>query len=197
MDIAIISHVGAVRQNNEDAALYREEAGIFLVADGMGGYTAGEIAAAMAAQTALASLLEEAGEPNGESLRESFYKANNMVFEQARTVAAYHGMGTTLTVAVIREQSGALWIAHVGDSRAYRMRGGQITQLTQDHTLVAEMAARGEIKAADMKNHPQRHILTRALGNDPWLEVDIRQFDWLPGDRLLLCTDGLNQFGRG
>ena len=191
MDIAILSHVGAVRKNNEDAALYREEEGIFLVADGMGGYTAGEIAAAMAAQTVLTSLLEAEGEEPEEALREAFYKANNMVFEKSRAISEYQGMGTTLTLAWLKKAESQLYLAHVGDSRAYLVREGHISQLSQDHTLVADMVKKGELKAEQVKNHPQRHILTRALGNDPWLEVDIRKYDWQKGDSLLLCTDGL------
>lgn len=187
-----ISQVGLVRENNEDVVCCRPSEGIFMVADGMGGEACGEVASAMAVQTVLETLRTEAKSEYGkdEILRSCVLQANDMIYRKSISEEKYSGMGTTLTLLWCQGDMG--YIAHVGDSRAYLYRDGHLRQLTQDHSLVAEMLRHGEITPAEALTHPQRNVITRALGTFKRVDVDILYFKLLPGDAFLLCSDGLS-----
>ncbi len=175
--------IGQVREGNEDSFILDEP--LFAVADGMGGHRGGEVASKLALET-VESLFRDG---RGSSLAEQVREANREVFArsmQDRTVA---GMGTTLTAALL--EGSLVRIAHVGDSRAYLSRAGDMRLLTEDHTLVHRMVLEGEITAEEAEVHPHRSVLTRALGVDVDVAVDEGTIDLRDGDRLLLCTDGL------
>ncbi|MBI5870891.1 MAG: Stp1/IreP family PP2C-type Ser/Thr phosphatase [Actinobacteria bacterium] len=182
---ATATHTGLVRKANEDALFAR--APVFAVADGMGGAQAGEVASSLAVQ-AFEWFVPQTSSPE-EELRRLITRVNGNIHELAVADPARSGMGTTLTAAVVRGQS--VTLAHVGDSRAYLLRDGALTQLTEDHSLVGEMLRSGQITSAEAEEHPQRSIITRALGVDPGVEIDTSTLEWRPGDLLLLCSDGL------
>ena len=180
-----VTDTGRRRRRNEDS--YVCEPPLFAVADGMGGAQAGEVASRLAA-----AVLQEAG---GEQLSrgaiaELIQEANRRVFQRSNEDAAASGMGTTLTVALI-ESSDTVAIGHVGDSRAYRVRDGRLEQLTEDHSLVGEMMRSGKLSAEEAEAHPQRSVITRALGTEPDVDVDTFAVETQPGDVFLLCSDGL------
>lgn len=181
---AAFSDTGRQRRANEDALLAR--APLFAVADGMGGAKAGEIASRTAVD--VLGLGVEDGIVRSR-LVELVRRANREVHEAQLADTDLTGMGTTTTVAHIGPEM--LTIAHVGDSRAYLMRDGSLRQLTDDHSLVEEMRRQGRLTAEEAAHHPQRSIITRALGPDPSVEVDVREFAMEAGDVLLLCSDGL------
>ncbi|MDQ2728475.1 MAG: Stp1/IreP family PP2C-type Ser/Thr phosphatase [Actinomycetota bacterium] len=183
--------VGLVRANNQDQALLASP--LFAVADGMGGHAAGEVASEVACQ-ALAQAFT-AGAPTAEALVEAAEAANRAVFERARANPEMHGMGTTLAAVALTSGDGvpALAVVHVGDSRVYLVRHGEISQVTADHSLVAELVAEGQIAAEEAERHPQRHVLSRALGVYPDVDVDLSVVDPCDGDRFLLCSDGLSR----
>jgi serine/threonine protein phosphatase PrpC len=156
---------------------------LFAVADGMGGAKAGEIASRLAA----AAVREEEGERA--DVAGLIQEANRRVFERAREDASTSGMGTTMTVALVEEDH--VTIGHVGDSRAYRLRDGALEQLTDDHSLVAELVRNGKLSPEEAETHPQRSWITRVLGTDPDVDVDTFTVDAQPGDLFLLCSDGL------
>ncbi|MGZ4108473.1 MAG: Stp1/IreP family PP2C-type Ser/Thr phosphatase [Actinomycetota bacterium] len=174
--------IGLVREGNEDS--YLVEAPLFVIADGMGGHRGGEVASRMAVET-IESLFRR-GEG---ALSEQVQEANRAVFERSSLDRAVAGMGTTLTAALVEGDRARL--AHVGDSRAYLFRGGEIRMLTEDHTLVHRMVQQGEITEAEAERHPQRSVVTRALGMEMSIPVDEIIVDLQPGDRLLICSDGL------
>jgi PPM family protein phosphatase len=177
---------GRKRRHNEDSFVVQPP--LFAIADGMGGAQAGEIASALAA----GALSESNANGGGESrVTELIQEANRRVHERASTDPSTSGMGTTMTVALI-EGDGTITFGHVGDSRAYRLRGGRLEQITDDHSLVAELVRRGELSAQEAEVHPQRSVITRALGTDP--DVDVDAFTVRPqvGDLYLLCSDGLS-----
>jgi PPM family protein phosphatase len=180
-----VSDTGRRRRRNEDS--YVCEPPLFAVADGMGGAQAGEVASRLAA-----AVLQEV---NGEQLSrgaiaELIQEANRRVFQRSNEDAAASGMGTTLTVALV-ESSDTVAIGHVGDSRAYRVRDGRLEQLTEDHSLVGEMMRSGKLSAEEAEAHPQRSVITRALGTEPDVDVDTFTIETEPGDVFLLCSDGL------
>jgi protein phosphatase len=183
------THTGKKRRRNEDAFVC--EPPLFAVADGMGGAQAGEVASSLAA-TAVSDALRQGGEArNGKLLVvELIQEANRLVHERAVRDAAASGMGTTMTVALVDGDEVA--IGHVGDSRAYRLRDGALEQLTEDHSLVAELVRRGELSPAQAEVHPQRSVITRALGTEPDVDVDAFAVEAAPGDVYLLCSDGLS-----
>ncbi len=164
-----------------------------IVADGMGGHQAGDVASRLAVDTFREALKElPAGLPLEEAktlLRQAILEANEVVFELAAQNDHYHNMGTTVVAALLTDGYGV--IAHIGDSRAYKLRDGDLRQMTEDHTLVNELAKTGQISAEEAANHPRRNVLTRALGTDAQVEVDVKGFAWKSGDMLLLCSDGL------
>jgi protein phosphatase len=177
---------GRKRRGNEDA--YVEQAPLYAIADGMGGAQAGEVASALAAD-ALRELRPEGSAAS--RVTALIQEANRRVHDRASTDATTSGMGTTITAAIV-EDDGTVTFGHVGDSRAYLLRGDTLEQLTQDHSLVAELVRRGELSAADAEVHPQRSVITRALGTDPDIDVDTFAVDAKPGDLFLICSDGLS-----
>ncbi|MGH2546502.1 MAG: Stp1/IreP family PP2C-type Ser/Thr phosphatase, partial [Actinomycetota bacterium] len=172
--------VGRVREGNEDSYMVREP--LFAVADGMGGHQGGEVASKLALDT-----LREA--TDGTALAQAVQDANRAVFEQAGRDPALAGMGTTLTAFLA--EGDTLRLAHVGDSRAYLLRDGDLQRITTDHTVVEGLVEKGELTAQEATIHPQRSILTRAIGVDGEVVVDQASIQPRPGDRLLLCSDGL------
>ena len=181
---------GRKRRGNEDSFVCRPP--LFAIADGMGGARAGEVASALAA-----GALEESGNGSGERhLRALIQEANRRVHERASTDAATSGMGTTITAALV-ESDGSLTVGHVGDSRAYRLRSGRLEQLTDDHSLVGELVRRGELSPEAAEVHPQRSVITRALGTDPDVDVDTFPVETEAGDVYLICSDGLSDMVDG
>jgi PPM family protein phosphatase len=179
------SDTGRQRRENEDSAYAASP--LFVVADGMGGAQAGEVASRIAIEVFQGGL-DGAGSPE-ERLAERVQTANRQIHQRSRTEAGREGMGTTLTAAYVDD--GQLAIAHVGDSRAYLFRDGQLTRLTQDHSLVDELVRRGKLTEEQAAEHPQRSIITRALGPEPDVEIDTFTYPVRAGDVLLLCSDGL------
>lgn len=198
MQVISRTHVGLVRENNEDALLVREPY-LFAVADGMGGYAAGEIASRStikAFEAATYSLRHEQGEQNiRKILLEAFDKANTHVYKMAVSNESYTGMGTTMT-ALYLPGDGLGYCCHVGDSRLYLYRAGSLKQLTRDHTFVADLQQQGKITEEEAFVHPQRHILLQALGVEEKVQADFFRFQLEEGDRLLLCSDGLSDMLR-
>jgi protein phosphatase len=176
---------GRQRRENEDCAFAR--APVFVVADGMGGAQAGEVASRIAVE-AFAQGLPDSGTPE-ERLATRAREANRRIYELSRSQHERAGMGTTLTAAYLDDSE--LAIAHVGDSRAYLLRDGSLKRLTQDHSLVDELVRRGKLTEEQAAEHPQRSIITRALGPEPTVEVDTWTYPVSAGDVLLLCSDGL------
>jgi serine/threonine protein phosphatase PrpC len=185
-DQAFRSDTGRQRNANEDSYFVR--APIFVVADGMGGAQAGEVASKAAADAFDVDLPEG---PPERVLRETILRANRTIHELARADPSRAGMGTTLTAAIVDAGGEEVAIGHVGDSRAYRLRAGKLEQLTRDHSLVEEMRRKGQLTEAQAEDHPQRSIITRALGPEPEVEPDIQTVAAAPGDVFLICSDGL------
>ena len=181
---------GRVRPINEDS-YYLPQLGehFCAVADGMGGHNAGEVASAMACME-FSDALRGADCVDGEMLRDAVERANEVVYARSEQDTHLSGMGTTFTALAQSEDS--VWIAHVGDSRAYLIRDGEITRLTVDHTLVAEMVQKGIITEREAKYHPKRNYITRALGTQAQVEVDLTRIEPHAGDVFFLCTDGLS-----
>ncbi|HZO62782.1 MAG TPA: Stp1/IreP family PP2C-type Ser/Thr phosphatase [Gaiellaceae bacterium] len=174
---------GRRRRRNEDA--YVVQPPLFAVADGMGGAQAGEIASRIAA-----SVLRDAGPGNDQdAVVALIQEANRRVFEAAAGDEARTGMGTTMTVALVKD--GVVTFGHVGDSRAYRVRTGELEQLTDDHSLVAELVRSGKLSPEEADTHPQRSVITRVLGTDPEVDVDTFEVETQPGDLFMICSDGL------
>src|SRR6059036_2664872 len=180
------SDTGKKRRRNEDSYVIAPP--LFAVADGMGGAQAGEVASGLAAAALEESRANGGGEERVIGL---IQEANRRVHERATTDAATAGMGTTITAALV-EPDGRVVFGHVGDSRAYLLRNDRLEQLTNDHTLVAELVRRGELSPGEAEVHPQRSVITRALGTDPDVDVDTFAVDAQPGDIFLICSDGLS-----
>ena len=188
--------VGRVRPTNEDSALCFAP-GVAVVADGMGGRAAGEVASSLLVQTVRESL-EQAPRPWGEeALRQAVALANEKILAEAEKYPACEGMGTTATLvsyadAGVDGNAGgeAVW-AHVGDSRMYLLRGGELRQITRDHSYVEGLVESGSITEAEARKHPRKNVLTRAVGVEPDVEVDTGRLALQKGDTLLLATDGL------
>jgi PPM family protein phosphatase len=184
---AFRTDTGRQRNANEDSFFVR--APIFVVADGMGGAQAGEVASKAAAD---AFDVDLTGGPPEQVLRQTIEAANRRIHELARADPSRAGMGTTLTAAIVNAEREEVAIGHVGDSRAYRLREGRLEQLTRDHSLVEEMRRKGQLTDAQAEDHPQRSIITRALGPEPEVEPDVHTVAAAPGDVFLICSDGLN-----
>ncbi len=183
---AAVTDPGRRRRHNEDA--YVCEPPLFAVADGIGGAQAGELASSLAA----AAVRDDSSDGRGDGRRrvdELIQEANRRVYQRQSEDASLSGMGTTMTVALFEE--GHVWIGHVGDSRAYLVRDGKLEQLTEDHSLVAELVRSGRLSPEDAETHPQRSVVTRALGTDPDVDVDTFSIDSKPGDLFMICSDGL------
>jgi PPM family protein phosphatase len=185
--VGATTDTGRVREANEDAFLV--EAPLFGVADGMGGHLAGDVASRTAVETITTRAEQDSPGDTG-SLARLVREANHEIWKKAQSDASLHGMGTTCTLAMLDDTS--LHIAHVGDSRAYLFRDGDLSQITEDHTLVGRMVREGRLRPEEAERHPQRSIVTRALGVDPDVEVDTQTIELREGDRILICSDGLS-----
>ena len=191
LEAAAATDVGMRRRGNEDRYALAPEVGLYLVADGMGGHTAGQVASELAAEASVRAIehLRGATASLSERLRAAVTSANRTIFQTAQENPEYAGMGTTVVVLLAEGERVAL--AHVGDSRAYLVRGGRIRQLTDDHSIVGELLRRNEISETAAREHPHRHVLTRALGVREVVEPDLAEITPQPGDRFVLCSDGL------
>lgn len=177
--------IGCLRDHNEDSLVVAPP--LFVVADGMGGHAAGEVASEIAVNV----LAERApSHPDGEALARAVEEANRAIIRAAHEGRGREGMGTTMTAAMLEGER--LVLAQVGDSRAYLLHQGKIQQLTRDHSLMADMIEAGQLTPEEARNHPQRSVITRALGSDPHLQPDIYEINVETGDRLLICSDGLS-----
>jgi len=180
--------VGRVRSGNEDSFLVAGPIGLFAVADGMGGHRGGEVASATALESLRASIAR------GALIDDAIVSANESVIDRADVDPDLRGMGTTITALWIRGDESL--IGHVGDSRAYLLRGGTLTQITEDHSFVEELVREGRLTPEQAEVHPQRSIITRALGIDRHVDVDVYRVQLRAGDRVLLCSDGLTSMVR-
>jgi protein phosphatase len=202
LEFAELTDTGKVREHNEDAIGSNPDIGLMVLADGMGGYNAGEVASGIAVQivTDLASeaaLREELNDVDSHSglmrqsiiLRDAVYRSNKIIYQTAQSQTHCEGMGTTIVACMFYDNK--VSIAHVGDSRAYRLRGGQLEQMTLDHSLLQELVDRGFYSHEEAQRSTNRNYVTRALGVEPTVEVEVHEYDVLPDDVYLLCSDGL------
>lgn len=201
LEIAVCTDAGMVRSHNEDSIAADPAKGVVVLADGMGGYNAGEVASGIATTVITAELqrameAETPGEGKPDSalaqrlLAEQIAKANGQIFQEAQSQPQYAGMGTTLVAAIFHDNK--VTVAHIGDSRMYRLRGEQLEQITRDHSLLQEQIDSGMITAEQAKFSQNKNLVTRALGIDPTVDPEIQSFDAYAGDIYLLCSDGLN-----
>ena len=202
IEFAELTDTGRVREHNEDAIGSVADIGLMVLADGMGGYNAGEVASGIAVQivTDLASeaaTREDLDDIDPHSglmrqsiiLRDAIYRSNKIIFQTAQSQTHCEGMGTTIVACMFYDNK--VSVAHVGDSRAYRMRGGQLEQVTLDHSLLQELVDRGFYSQEEAQRSTNRNYVTRALGVEPTVEVEVHEYDVLPDDIYLLCSDGL------
>lgn len=185
-DQAYATDTGRQRSANEDSVFVR--APVFVIADGMGGAQAGEVASKTSVESFDGDLPEG---PPERVLKQTIEGANRTIHKLAREDPNLAGMGTTTTAAILDEKAEEVAIGHVGDSRAYRLRRGKLERLTRDHSLVEEMRRKGQLTEAQAEDHPQRSIITRALGPEPEVEVDLQTVPAQAGDIFLICSDGL------
>jgi protein phosphatase len=200
LEVASMTDPGRVRSNNEDSYGQFEPSdederaisgSLFVVADGMGGHRGGEIASDLAVKTIRSSYFADPGDSRSAALKLSVEEANRLILEEAVSNPALTGMGTTCTAMAIHD--GFAYFVHVGDSRAYVMREGELVQLTQDHSLVGEMVRSGMLSDEDARNHPKRNVITRSLGVQPTVVADtpFTPFKLESNDQFVLCSDGL------
>lgn len=200
-DVYGISDTGCVRELNEDSYCIRgfkdgEEPGFCVVADGMGGHNAGEVASALAVEKIsgeLGRILTSDGQGNRDLPRlinDSIDLANYEIYAMSKESAAQSGMGTTAVICVMAGAES--YIANVGDSRVYACRNDEIYQVTVDHSVVEELVANGTITREEARYHPQKNIITRALGTESKTRADIFEYEYFPGDVILMCSDGLS-----
>ena len=184
-----VTHPGLVRPQNEDTVRVVEGlCGLYMLADGMGGHLAGEVASQMTCDV-LEEVLRDCAVPTPTRLEKAIESANTAVFEKQKTSADLHGMGTTLTM--LWESDDHVFVGHVGDSRAYLLREGKFRQMTEDHSMVGELLRSGAISPEQAKTHPYRNVITRAVGTDESLKCDVLRVLKMRGDLWLLCSDGL------
>lgn len=199
----VVSDLGNIRTNNEDMGLFfkiadenvlREKGYMLIVADGMGGHQAGEVASRMATDIICREYFNQNNTSVEKNLEKALTLANKTIFEKASSQKAFQGMGTTCTVLVVIDQD--VYYAHVGDSRAYIQKGNSIMQITEDHTYVQQLVNNGDITAAEAAVHPKRNILTNAMGTKPELRIDTGKSKYIfeNNNRLLLCSDGLYDY---
>jgi protein phosphatase len=191
MESAALTDVGRVRSVNEDAHGLCAEAGFFVVCDGMGGAAAGEVASHAAVTAMIEKLCAQGIDDPRQALESAIAEANRRIFSQAEQEQTLHGMGTTLVALLARESS--IWIAHVGDSRCYRLRDGALERMTQDHSLVDEQVRLGQMTPAEAEASPLRNVITRAIGTRSSVDPDIQEVVIKQGDLFLLCSDGLTK----
>jgi protein phosphatase len=194
VETASLSDVGRVRRENQDAcAEIRADSGarLLVVADGMGGHQGGSMASRLAVE-ALGESFRRGGRSGASLLEMAVTDANERVHSAASRDASLHGMGTTVVLVLLEGGLDSAWIAHVGDSRIYRLREGRFERMTQDHSAVAELVRRGDITEAEAESHPRKNEILRSLGVEAAVEPTVAQIDLRPGDQLLLCSDGLS-----
>ena len=202
IDFAELTDTGRVREHNEDAIGTNADVGLMVLADGMGGYNAGEVASGIAVQivaelSSEAAVREELNDLDPHSglmrqsiiLRDAVYRSNKIIYQTAQSQTHCEGMGTTIVACMFYDDK--VSIAHVGDSRAYRLRGGQLDQMTLDHSLLQELVDRGFYSEEEAQRSTNRNYVTRALGVEPTVEVEVHEYDVIPDDVYLLCSDGL------
>ncbi len=195
MEIFARSHQGMVRSNNEDSFYFKAtEPRLLIVADGMGGHQAGEVASTTAVNAVKGCLESDKASdlPPEKLLKEAVRMANAQIYAKASSNASLNGMGTTLTIAL--EHEADWYFAHVGDSRAYIINGEGIQQVSSDHTLVAELVRTGAITEVEAKTHPKKNIITKAVGTDLSVKADSFQVPMQGANALVLCTDGLTNY---
>ena len=203
LEVASHTDPGMVRSHNEDSIASIAEKGLVVLADGMGGYNAGEVASGMATTvitTELRQQLEDKAphvlDPQSgqkaslKMLQEQVAKANTSIYQASQSQPQYAGMGTTLVIALFYDNK--MMVAHIGDSRLYRLRGDQFSQVTKDHSLLQEQIDAGMLSKEQARHSANKNLVTRALGIDPSVEPEIHEYDALPGDIYLLCSDGLS-----
>ena len=196
MEIGACSHIGKIREINEDAFfIAKSHENLFIVADGMGGHNAGEVASNIAIDVITEYIQKNLNTQENheeplifQEIRKAVMEANLKILERSKSDDHCQGMGTTLTLALILTK---VYIGHIGDSRAYRINKQCMTQITEDHSLVAELVKNGSITEMEAKTHPQRNIITRALGTDENIKIDVYSVPFDQGDIIILCTDGL------
>ncbi len=204
VEVAGATDPGCVRKNNEDNFAVEPDLGLLVVADGMGGHNSGEVASDICCKTIVEYARKMLGgektmvpdgtaglTPRGRQLEFFVQSANAMIYEKGRAFPKDAGMGTTVVAALVDSKS--MTVAHVGDSRLYLWRRGRLTQLTEDHSLVGEQVKRGQITADEASRSSLQNILTRALGAEKDVRVDVADHPLLPGDLVLLATDGLSK----
>jgi protein phosphatase len=202
INFAEITDTGMVRDHNEDAIGSNPDTGLMVLADGMGGYNAGEVASGIAVQTITDLAVEGATREERNNLdsstglmrqtivlRDAVARANKIIYQTAQSQTHCEGMGTTLVASLFFDNK--ISIAHVGDSRAYRLRGDKFEQLTMDHSLLQELVDRGFYSEEEAQRSTNRNYVTRALGVEPSVDVEVQEYEVLPGDIYLLCSDGL------
>ncbi len=202
IDFAEITDTGRVRDHNEDAIRSDGDIGLMVLADGMGGYNAGEVASGIAVQIVAGLALEGANrerrgdiDPHSGMMRQSIvlrdavYRANKVIYQTAQSQTQCEGMGTTIVACMFYDDK--VSVVHVGDSRTYRLRGGKFDQVTLDHSLLQELVDRGFYSAEEAQRSTNRNYVTRALGVEPTVEVEVHEYEVLPDDIYLLCSDGL------
>ena len=202
IEFADMSDTGMVREHNEDAIGSIADMGLMVLADGMGGYNAGEVASGIAVQTitdlaAEGAMREERNDIDPHTglmrqtivLRDAVARANKIIYQTAQSQTHCEGMGTTLVASMFYDNK--ISIAHVGDSRAYRLRNEKLEQLTMDHSLLQELVDRGFYSEEEAQRSTNRNYVTRALGVEPTVEVEVQEYEVLPEDIYLLCSDGL------
>jgi protein phosphatase len=197
------THTGKVREHNEDTIALDGDIGLLVLADGMGGYNAGEVASGIAVKT-IVNLIRESVQredlaqvdnSSGLSrrsivLRDAIQRANKIIFQTAKSQPQCEGMGTTIVAALLYDNR--ITVAHVGDSRLYRLRGAEFRQLTADHSLLQELVDRGFYTPEEAQRAANKNYVTRALGVEPTVEVEIQETEALKGDRFVICSDGLS-----
>jgi protein phosphatase len=202
LEIAACTDPGMVRSHNEDSIAADSASGLVVLADGMGGYNAGEVASGMATTVITTEIQQRFAKTNpydvdpesnkaiaAQLVREQVLKANASIYHAAQSQPQYAGMGTTLVVCLFYDNKAL--VAHLGDSRLYRMRDGTLKQITRDHSLLQEQIDSGLITAEQAKHAQHKNLVTKALGIDPTVEPEIREYETRPGDIYLLCSDGL------
>ncbi len=189
---AAVSDRGRKRTTNEDAFGYSIEQGVFLVCDGMGGAAAGEVASSLAVDEMMRVLTDRAPEvPLSSLIEQAVRVANHVIYSRAQSNPKLNGMGTTLVSLVAEERR--IQVLNIGDSRCYRLRAGNMEQITQDHSLVDEQVRLGRMSVAEAVRSPLRNVITRALGTQSRVTPDIFDLEAEPGDLFLLCSDGLTR----
>jgi protein phosphatase len=202
IDFAEFSDTGRVRDHNEDAIGSIGEIGLLVLADGMGGYNAGEVASGIAVQIVTNLAAEGATREERDNidphsglmrqsivLRDAIYRSNKIIYQTAQSQTHCEGMGTTIVACMFYDNK--ISVAHVGDSRAYRMRAGQLDQVTLDHSLLQELVDRGFYSEEEAQRSTNKNYVTRALGVEPTVEVEVHEYEVLPDDIYMLCSDGL------